>query len=145
MREGDHIRVIADGVVIKVEQAFDRPCCKIQFDERPAITADVWFYTDQVHLKSSKLARDAWREIVGDMIREGRDADAVAMLVEHSPDVVPYIKALENVVAKLGKICTHEVLWEQMQRLPETARPTFTKEQAIAIDVAYAVVASKRG
>jgi hypothetical protein len=62
------------------------------------------------------VADDEWRGIAADMIRLGRDAEAVAMLVEKAPHVTPYIKALEDFLAAFAALPALDAYERMVQR-----------------------------
>lgn len=146
MKPGDRVRVIADGTIIVAnDRALAEPCHKIDFDDRD-IPGAAWFYAKRTHALSSVLAQEAWRDIAADMIREGRDAEAIALIKENSReaygDATAYIKSLERVVNGVNAICVHRALWDRLQELPEVRRAglQFTAEQADEIDAATATL-----
>ena len=132
IEKGDRVRVHADGDVVAFEVSVDgglvvvptdadRPLFKVALLlredaneprgerlERMRLERKAWFYADEVEptLDKPLVVGNGWRDVCADMIREGKDVDAVAQLVKNSPDVVSYIWLLEALETAFGKLPT---------------------------------------
>ncbi len=77
-----------------------------------------FFLDTELELLDAKplIEPEGWRGVCADMIRLGKDQEAVALLVEKAPSVVPYIKALEGLLEAFAKLPAEDAYERMVQR-----------------------------
>lgn len=100
---GQRVRITTLGTVTEMYQRRDRPIYTVRFDDSSVDRDDECRFV-AADLEAIPEPDNDWRDVCADMIRLKRDSEAVALLVEKAPGVVPYIRALEALYEAFAKL-----------------------------------------